>query len=126
MSISNLSRQIDNLQLPPDRPFIIAGPCLIESEGHALELAARIKEIVARAGLPYIFKASYDKANRTSIQSYRGPGLSEGLRILKRVKDELGLPILTDYHDAAQAEAVGDVADVLQVPAFLCRQTDLI
>jgi 2-dehydro-3-deoxyphosphooctonate aldolase (KDO 8-P synthase) len=120
------ARRIGELLLPNDRPFIIAGPCVIESEAHALELGAAIRDIVARAGLPYIFKASFDKANRTSIQSYRGPGLREGLRILARVKAELGVPILTDYHDADQAAPVAEVADILQVPAFLCRQTDLI
>jgi 2-dehydro-3-deoxyphosphooctonate aldolase (KDO 8-P synthase) len=120
------ARQVAHLVLAADRPFIIAGPCVIESEEHTLRLAERIAEIVARAGLPYLFKASFDKANRTSIHSFRGPGMKEGLRILARVKQELGLPILTDYHESAQAEAVAEVADVLQVPAFLCRQTDLI
>ena len=120
------ARQIGALELPADRPFIIAGPCVIESEDHTLFLAEAIAAIVREAGLPYLFKASFDKANRTSIHSYRGPGLEEGLRILARVKAELGLPILTDYHESGQAAAVAEVADVLQVPAFLCRQTDLI
>lgn len=120
------ARQLAQLLLPTDRPFIIAGPCVIESEEHTLMLAERIAEMAARAGLPYIFKASFDKANRTSITSYRGPGIKEGLRILARVKKEFGLPILTDYHEAGQAEEVAQVADILQVPAFLCRQTDLI
>jgi 2-dehydro-3-deoxyphosphooctonate aldolase (KDO 8-P synthase) len=120
------ARRIGELELPGDRPFIIAGPCVIESEAHALDLGRRIRETVAAAGMPYIFKASFDKANRTSLHSYRGPGLREGLRILQRVKDELRVPILTDYHEAEQAAPVAEVADVLQVPAFLCRQTDLI
>jgi 2-dehydro-3-deoxyphosphooctonate aldolase (KDO 8-P synthase) len=120
------ARQVGSLNLPQDRPFLIAGPCVIESEAHTLMLAERIQKMAAQAGLPYIFKASFDKANRTSIYSYRGPGLAEGLRILARVKQELGLPILTDYHESSQAAPAAEVADVLQVPAFLCRQTDLI
>lgn len=120
------ARLLEHLELPEDRPFLIAGPCVIESEEHTLELAAKIKAVAAEAGIPYLFKASFDKANRTSLKSYRGPGLNEGLRILARVKQELGLPIVTDYHESAQAEAVAEVADVLQVPAFLSRQTDLI
>lgn len=126
MTISDPARQLDQLTLSADRPFLIAGPCIIESEEHTLKMAEAIQAITARAGVPFIFKASFDKANRTSIHSYRGPGPQEGLRILARVKKELGLPILTDYHEAAQAAAVAEVADVLQVPAFLCRQTDLI
>ena len=120
------ARQLDTLTLPDDRPFLIAGPCVIESEDHVLFMAERLAAAAQAAGLPYIFKASFDKANRTSIHSFRGPGLDEGLRILARVKRELGLPILTDYHESSQAAAVAEVADVLQVPAFLCRQTDLI
>lgn len=120
------SRQLDSLTLPADRPFLIAGPCVIESEDHVLFMAERLAAAAAEAGLPYIFKASFDKANRTSIHSYRGPGLEEGLRILGRVKRELGLPILTDYHESGQAAPAAEVADILQVPAFLCRQTDLI
>jgi 2-dehydro-3-deoxyphosphooctonate aldolase (KDO 8-P synthase) len=104
----------------------IGGPCVIESEEHALGLAVRIRDTAARAGVPFVFKASYDKANRTSIRSFRGPGLREGLRILARIKAECGVPILTDVHDPAQAEAAADVADILQIPAFLSRQTDLI
>ena len=106
--------------------FLIAGPCVIESEGHALQTAERLAEITSRAGVPFIFKASYDKANRSSEQSYRGPGLAEGLRILKKIKDRFGLPILTDIHEASQAATVAEVADVLQIPAFLSRQTDLL
>jgi 2-dehydro-3-deoxyphosphooctonate aldolase (KDO 8-P synthase) len=105
---------------------LIAGPCVIESEAHALELASAIAGVAARYRVPYIFKASYDKANRTSLTSFRGPGLGEGLRILGRVKSELGLPILTDIHEPSHAAAAACVADVLQIPAFLCRQTDLL
>jgi 2-dehydro-3-deoxyphosphooctonate aldolase (KDO 8-P synthase) len=105
---------------------LVAGPCVIESEAHAIGLAHAIKAIAARVGVPYVFKASFDKANRTSITSFRGPGLDEGLRVLARVKADAGVPILTDIHDAAQAAPVAEVADVLQIPAFLSRQTDLI
>jgi 2-dehydro-3-deoxyphosphooctonate aldolase (KDO 8-P synthase) len=110
-------------------PFVlIAGPCVIESEAHTRDLAGRLVEIARRAGVPLVFKASYDKANRTSIRSFRGPGLDEGLRILEAVKKDTHhrLPILTDIHEPAQAAPVAQVADVLQIPAFLCRQTDLI
>jgi 2-dehydro-3-deoxyphosphooctonate aldolase (KDO 8-P synthase) len=106
--------------------FVIAGPCVIESEAHAVELAGRISEIAARAGMPCVFKASFDKANRTSGRSPRGPGMKEGLRILARVRREIGAPILTDIHEPAQAAPVGEVVDILQIPAFLCRQTDLL
>jgi 2-dehydro-3-deoxyphosphooctonate aldolase (KDO 8-P synthase) len=105
---------------------LIAGPCVIESAGHAMEMASAIREIAARRAVPFIFKASYDKANRTAASSYRGPGLREGLRILGHVKATLGVPILTDIHEASQADPAADVADVLQIPAFLCRQTDLV
>ncbi len=119
--------QIGPLTIGAGGPFVlIAGPCVIESETHALGLAHAINEIATRCGVPYVFKASFDKANRTSITSFRGPGLDEGLRVLARVKAETGLPILTDIHEAAQAEPVAAVADVLQIPAFLSRQTDLI
>ncbi len=106
--------------------FLIAGPCVIESDAHVLRMAREISAIAQRVGVPYIFKASFDKANRTSVHSYRGPGLTKGLAALKRVKDELGLPILTDIHEAAQAAPVAEVCDVIQIPAFLCRQTDLL
>jgi 2-dehydro-3-deoxyphosphooctonate aldolase (KDO 8-P synthase) len=102
---------------------LIAGPCVIESEAHALMLA---REILARAGRPYVFKASFDKANRSSIESYRGPGLKEGLRILAEVKRQTGLPVLTDIHTPDQAAPAAEVVDILQIPAFLCRQTDLL
>ncbi len=105
---------------------LIAGPCVIESEQHAHDIAGRVTEIARRVGIPYIFKASYDKANRTSIRSFRGPGLDEGLRVLAGVKATHGIPILTDIHEPSHAQPAADVADVLQIPAFLCRQTDLI
>ena len=108
-------------------PFVlIAGPCVIESEQHATDLAGRLTEIARRARVPLIFKASYDKANRTSNRSFRGPGLDEGLRVLAGVKSQFGVPILTDIHEPAHAGAAAGVADVLQIPAFLCRQTDLL
>jgi 2-dehydro-3-deoxyphosphooctonate aldolase (KDO 8-P synthase) len=105
---------------------LIAGPCVIESEAHAIDLALAVKDIASRAGTPYIFKASYDKANRTSARSFRGPGLSDGVRILARVREAAGVPILTDIHEPAQAAAAAEAADVLQIPAFMSRQTDLL
>ncbi|MEI6223718.1 MAG: 3-deoxy-8-phosphooctulonate synthase [Deltaproteobacteria bacterium] len=109
------------------RPLLlIAGPCVIESEAQALSHARRVKELAARHGLPVVFKASFDKANRSSGKSFRGVGLEAGLAVFARVKEETGLPTLTDVHETWQAEPVGRVVDVLQVPAFLCRQTDLV
>jgi 2-dehydro-3-deoxyphosphooctonate aldolase (KDO 8-P synthase) len=108
------------------RPFLIAGPCVIESEQLVLDTAGRIAELTKALGIPYVFKSSFDKANRTSIHSFRGPGLEKGLAVLKRVRDELGLPVLTDVHTEEQATEAGKVVDVLQIPAFLCRQTDLL
>ena len=105
---------------------LIAGPCVIESEAHATGLAREIAAIAARAGVPYVFKASFDKANRTSLKSFRGPGLDEGLRVLGKVKDAAGVPILTDVHEPWQCAKAAEVCDVLQIPAFLSRQTDLI
>lgn len=105
---------------------IVAGPCVIESEQHATDLAGRVVEITRRVGVPFIFKASYDKANRTSIRSFRGPGLDEGLRVLAAIKARYGVPILTDIHEPAHAQPAADVVDILQIPAFLCRQTDLL
>jgi 2-dehydro-3-deoxyphosphooctonate aldolase (KDO 8-P synthase) len=105
---------------------LIAGPCVIESEAHALGLGREIAAIARAVGLPYVFKASFDKANRTSLTSFRGPGLDEGLAILQRIRSELGVPVLTDIHEAAQAARVGAVVDVIQIPAFLSRQTDLL
>lgn len=106
--------------------FLIAGPCVIESEEHAFSLAGQIKAICAGIGLPFIFKASYDKANRSSLKSFRGPGLEKGLAILKRIRKEVEVPVLSDVHETAQVEKAADVLDVIQIPAFLCRQTDLI
>ena len=106
--------------------LLIAGPCVIESEAHAIDTATAVRDVARRAEVPYVFKASYDKANRTSAGSFRGPGLREGLRILARVREQVKVPILTDIHEAAQAEPAAEVADILQIPAFLCRQTDLL
>ncbi len=120
------SFQIDNVRVGSGDLFLIAGPCVIESEKHALFMAEVIKGITRALNVPFIFKASYDKANRTSIRSFRGPGLAEGLRILKKVKDEIHVPVLTDVHDVHDVARVAEVADILQIPAFLCRQTDLV
>lgn len=105
---------------------LIAGPCVIESEDLCLEVGTRVLEITKKLGIPYIFKASFDKANRTSVESFRGPGLEKGLEILARVKAKLGVPALTDIHETWQVKPAAEVVDVLQIPAFLCRQTDLI
>ena len=121
-----ISFQLDNVRIGSGTLFLIAGPCVIESEDHAVRMAEIIKGVTRSLNIPFIFKASYDKANRTSLKSFRGPGLKEGLRILKKVKDEVRLPILTDVHEASDVSTVAEVADVLQIPAFLCRQTDLI
>jgi 2-dehydro-3-deoxyphosphooctonate aldolase (KDO 8-P synthase) len=110
-----------------DQPFfLIAGPCAIESEQLALDTAFQLKEITERLGIPFIYKSSFDKANRSSIDSFRGPGMEEGLRILQKVKDEVGVPVLTDVHEDTDIQAVAEVVDVLQTPAFLCRQTNYI
>jgi 2-dehydro-3-deoxyphosphooctonate aldolase (KDO 8-P synthase) len=110
-----------------ERPFVlIAGPCVIESDLHAGDLAARLADITRRLGVPFVFKASFDKANRTSGGSFRGPGLDEGLRVLAGIKARLQIPILTDIHEPSQAATAASVADMLQIPAFLCRQTDLL
>ncbi len=106
--------------------FLIAGPCVIESNEHVLEMAKAIQAIARRLDIPCVFKSSFDKANRTSVHSYRGPGLKKGLQALLRVKEETGLPVLTDVHEVSQVEAVARVCDVIQIPAFLCRQTDLL
>ncbi|PYX69147.1 MAG: 3-deoxy-8-phosphooctulonate synthase [Acidobacteria bacterium] len=106
--------------------FLIAGPCVIESEDHAIRMAEIIKGVARSLNFPFIFKASYDKANRTSIRSFRGPGLAEGLRVLRKVRDEVHVPVLTDVHETVDVAKVAEVADVLQIPAFLCRQTDLV
>src|SRR3989475_834862 len=121
-----ISFQLDNVRIGSGTLFLIAGPCVIESEDHAIRMAEIIKGVTRSLNVPFIFKASYDKANRTSLKSFRGPGLKEGLRILQKVKDEVHVPILTDVHEAADVPTVAEVADILQIPAFLCRQTDLI
>jgi 2-dehydro-3-deoxyphosphooctonate aldolase (KDO 8-P synthase) len=110
-----------------DRPlFLIAGPCVVESRDLNVDVAGKLKDICAKAGIPFIFKSSYDKANRSSAASFRGPGMAEGLRILAEVKRQIGVPVLTDVHEAADVAEVASVVDVLQTPAFLCRQTDFI
>jgi 2-dehydro-3-deoxyphosphooctonate aldolase (KDO 8-P synthase) len=114
-------------EVGPARPFfLIAGPCVVESEALVLEIAGRMQELTTELGIPYIFKASYDKANRSSRASFRGPGMDEGLRILAEVKRQLGLPLLTDVHEDTPLAEVAAVVDVLQTPAFLCRQTNFI
>lgn len=125
----NATREIvlGSLRLGGGNPlFLIAGPCVIESEAHARNMAEHVARIAADAGVLYIFKASYDKANRSSVKGFRGPGLKEGLRILGKIKQDLKLPILTDIHEVSQAGPVAEVCDVLQIPAFLSRQTDLL
>ncbi len=106
--------------------FLIGGPCVIESEDHAAFLAKKIKEVCKKLGIPFIFKASYDKANRSSLSSYRGPGFPDGLQILENIKKTLDIPVLSDVHETAQIERAAQALDVLQIPAFLCRQTDLV
>jgi len=118
---------VAGIQIANDQPLVLlAGPCVIEGEDFTLKTAAAISDIAGRVGVPLIFKSSFDKANRTSKDGFRGPGLDEGLRILQRVKDDLGLPVVTDIHESHQVAAVAEVADLLQTPAFLCRQTDFI
>ena len=119
--------KLGDISIGGGSPFVlIAGPCVIEGEAHALDLADRLTDIARRTRVPFIFKASYDKANRTSGRSFRGPGLDEGLRVLALIKSRYNVPILTDIHEPSHAAAAADVADVLQIPAFLCRQTDLL
>jgi 2-dehydro-3-deoxyphosphooctonate aldolase (KDO 8-P synthase) len=110
----------------PRQLFLIAGPCVIENEKLCLQVAAKLKTICAKAGVFYVFKASFDKANRTSAKSFRGPGLEDGLKVLAKVRAEMELPVLTDVHNEVQAAAAAEVVDILQIPAFLCSQTDLI
>jgi len=117
---------IDLFNKNPETFFLIAGPCVIESKENALHIAKTMKAIAQNLGIPYVFKASFDKANRSSIKSFRGPGIEAGLRILAEIKSELSLPILTDIHTPDQAVAIAQVADIIQIPAFLARQTDLI
>ncbi len=118
--------EIGNVQVGSGQLFLIAGPCVIESETHVRAMADAIQRIADDLRIPYIFKASYDKANRTSVKSFRGPGLEEGCRILRRLAQATGLPVLTDVHDAHDCDRVAEDVDVLQIPAFLCRQTDLL
>jgi 2-dehydro-3-deoxyphosphooctonate aldolase (KDO 8-P synthase) len=118
--------QIENVPVGAGRLFLIAGPCVIESEQHARRMADAVQRVTADLGVPYIFKASYDKANRTSVTSFRGPGLVEGTRILKAIGESTGLPVLTDVHEPPHCAVAAEGADVLQIPAFLCRQTDLL
>jgi 2-dehydro-3-deoxyphosphooctonate aldolase (KDO 8-P synthase) len=120
------SFQVGDVRIGSGDLFLIAGPCVIESEEHAIRMAEIIKGVTRALGVPLIFKASYDKANRTSIRSFRGPGLKEGLRILKKIKDEVQLSVLTDVHEVGDVARAAEVVDVLQIPAFLCRQTDLV
>ena len=118
--------KVGSVEVGGEELFLIAGPCVVESESHALKMAHAIRSITERAGIPYIFKASYDKANRTSINAHRGPGIDEALRILGRVRNDVGVAVLTDVHEVSQVRAAAEVADVLQIPAFLSRQTNLI
>jgi 2-dehydro-3-deoxyphosphooctonate aldolase (KDO 8-P synthase) len=118
--------RIGSLSIGGGPLVLIAGPCVIESEAHALDTALALGEIAREAGVPLVFKASYDKANRTSARSFRGPGLTDGLRILARIRDAVGVPVLTDIHEPSHAAPAAEVADVLQIPAFLSRQTDLL
>ncbi len=122
-----LTVRIGNIEIGPDKPLlIIAGPCVIESWELIFNTASALKDLSRQLGFPFVFKSSYDKANRTSIDSYRGPGLEAGLKMLGEIKNKLGLPVLSDVHDESQCAAAGDVLDVLQIPAFLCRQTDVV
>ncbi len=119
--------QVADFKIGNDLPFVLfAGPCVIEGEDFSLKVAAQIRDVCQKVGVPLVFKSSFDKANRTSVDGFRGPGLDEGLRILQRVKQEVGVPIITDVHTPEQAKPVAEVADILQTPAFLCRQTDFI
>jgi len=121
-----MSFQVGNVAIGGGELFLIAGPCVIESAEHALKMAEAISAIARQKKLPCIFKASYDKANRTSIRSFRGPGIEEGLRILRKVGETAKVPVLTDVHEASDVERVAEAVDVIQIPAFLCRQTDLL
>ena len=120
------SVKVGNIEFGSGKLVLMAGPCVIEGYERSLKIGKRTKEIADKLGIPYIFKASFDKANRSSIKSFRGPGLVEGLKILAAIKSELNVPIVTDIHESFQAEPVAEVADILQIPAFLCRQTDLL
>lgn len=119
--------KLNNFEIGGQSGFVlIAGPCVIENESAALEIAAFLKQLTSELKIPFVFKASYDKANRTSINSYRGPGLQSGLKILKNIKEKIGVPVLSDVHRFEEIEAAAAVLDIMQVPAFLCRQTDFV
>ncbi len=118
--------KIGNIEVGGGKLFLMAGPCVLEGFERSLKIGRRAKEIAGNLNLPYVFKASFDKANRSSIKSFRGPGLEEGLKILAAIKSELKVPIVTDIHETFQAAPVAQVADIIQIPAFLCRQTDLL
>jgi 2-dehydro-3-deoxyphosphooctonate aldolase (KDO 8-P synthase) len=126
MPVAVKSFKVGSVEAGGGELFLIAGPCVVESEAHALKMAHAIRSITDRLGIPYIFKASYDKANRTSMNAYRGPGIDEALRVLGRIRNDAGVPVLTDVHEVSQVRAAAEAVDVLQIPAFLCRQTDLI
>ncbi len=120
------SFEIGPVQVGSGRLFLVAGPCVIESEAHAVKMADAMQRTASDLGIPFVFKASYDKANRTSVKSFRGPGLKEGVRILGKIARDTGLPVLTDVHEPGHCEVAAEAVDVLQIPAFLCRQTDLL
>ncbi|HEY6248675.1 MAG TPA: 3-deoxy-8-phosphooctulonate synthase [Candidatus Angelobacter sp.] len=122
----NHSFKVGDVEIGGENFFLIAGPCVIESEAHALKMAEAVRDEARKLRIPFIFKASYDKANRTSLKSFRGPGLEAGLRILKKVREKSGVPVLTDVHEVSDVAAVAKAVDVVQIPAFLCRQTDLL
>ena len=127
MSVSVATPQGNDIQVGDGNPLLlIAGPCALESHELALQVAGEMQEICARLGISYVFKASYDKANRTSLDSYRGPGLDEGLNILSKIRSELQVPVISDVHEVSQVAQAAEVLDILQIPAFLCRQTDLL
>jgi 2-dehydro-3-deoxyphosphooctonate aldolase (KDO 8-P synthase) len=118
--------KVGKIEIGGPELFLIAGPCVVESEKHALKMAECVAGVAKALRIPYIFKASYDKANRTSLKSFRGPGLSEGVRILRKVRETVHVPVLTDVHEAVDVQRVAEAVDILQIPAFLCRQTDLL
>lgn len=126
LQLTNMSFHIQTVEVGGDRPFYILGPCSLENEAFVWEMARSIKEIAERLAIPFIFKASYDKANRTSVTSFRGPGVQEGCRILGEISKELEIPVVTDVHTSQEAEIAACYVDLLQIPAFLCRQTDLL
>ena len=119
--------EVNNIVFGENHPLVlIAGPCVIESEKECCLLAEKIRDIAIEADIPFIFKASYDKANRSSIKSYRGPGIEDGIKVLSKIKNEIGVPVLSDVHSCSEIDMVQDVLDIIQIPAFLCRQTDLL